>query len=136
MARADTGSVGRQAEAMALGHLKAQGLKAITTNFRCRMGEIDLVMRDSFLPKYDFEVRTALPGQPAPSITTSSAKSSGRPPHFSAAIHNTVNAPSDSMLSVSISLMVRPVSGGSRTHFVRSKIKVQIKNKGTVTLLN
>jgi putative endonuclease len=46
MARADTGSVGRQAEAMALGHLKAQGLKAITTNFRCRMGEIDLVMRD------------------------------------------------------------------------------------------
>lgn len=46
MARADSGSVGRQAEVMALGHLRAQGLETITTNFRCRMGEIDLVMRD------------------------------------------------------------------------------------------
>ena len=46
MARADTGSVGRQAEKLALDHLKAQGLKEITRNFRCRMGEVDLVMKD------------------------------------------------------------------------------------------
>ena len=42
----DTGSVGRQAEAFALSHLKAHGLTEIATNFRCRMGEIDLVMKD------------------------------------------------------------------------------------------
>ncbi len=46
MARADTGSVGRHAEQLALDHLKAQGLKQITRNFRCRMGEVDLVMKD------------------------------------------------------------------------------------------
>ncbi len=46
MARADTGSIGRQAEKLALDHLKAQGLKEITRNFRCRLGEIDLVMKD------------------------------------------------------------------------------------------
>ena len=46
MARADTGSIGRQAEKLALEHLRAQGLKDISRNFRCRMGEIDLVMWD------------------------------------------------------------------------------------------
>ena len=46
MARADTGSIGQQAEKLALDHLKAQGLKEITRNFRCRMGEVDLVMKD------------------------------------------------------------------------------------------
>ena len=46
MARADTGSIGKQAEELALVHLKAQGLKEITRNFRCRMGEVDLVMQD------------------------------------------------------------------------------------------
>jgi putative endonuclease len=46
MARTNTGSVGRQAESLALDHLKGQGLKKIATNFRCRMGEVDLVMKD------------------------------------------------------------------------------------------
>ncbi len=46
MARTDTGSVGRQAEKLALDHLRDKGLEKITTNFRCRMGEIDLVMLD------------------------------------------------------------------------------------------
>jgi putative endonuclease len=44
MARGDTGSLGRQAEKLALDHLKRQGLKEIARNFRCRMGEVDLVM--------------------------------------------------------------------------------------------
>jgi putative endonuclease len=43
---ADTGPVGREAEKIALLHLEANGLRKITTNFRCRMGEIDLVMKD------------------------------------------------------------------------------------------
>jgi putative endonuclease len=46
MARTDTSSVGRQAEKLALDHLRDKGLEEIATNFRCRMGEIDLVMLD------------------------------------------------------------------------------------------
>jgi len=46
MARTDTGSVGRRAEKLALDHLRDKGLEEIATNFRCRMGEIDLVMLD------------------------------------------------------------------------------------------
>lgn len=37
---------GRAAEAQALAYLKARGLKLIEQNYRCRGGEIDLVMRD------------------------------------------------------------------------------------------
>ena len=46
MARANTGSIGRHAEILARDHLTAQGLTEIARNFRCRMGEIDLVMQD------------------------------------------------------------------------------------------
>lgn len=37
---------GQQAEALALRYLQNQGLKLISQNYRCRFGEIDLVMRD------------------------------------------------------------------------------------------
>lgn len=33
------------AEALACRHLEQQGLKLITRNFRCKMGEIDLIMQ-------------------------------------------------------------------------------------------
>lgn len=39
-------TLGRRAESLALEHLKAGGLRLVTRNFRCRLGEIDLVMRD------------------------------------------------------------------------------------------
>ena len=39
-------SVGRDAEARAQRFLQQQGLKLIEKNFRCRVGEIDLIMRD------------------------------------------------------------------------------------------
>ena len=38
--------VGGQAEALAAAYLKKQGLELITSNYRCRFGEIDLIMRD------------------------------------------------------------------------------------------
>lgn len=38
---------GQQAEQKALEHLASQGLKLITRNYRCRLGEIDLIMNDS-----------------------------------------------------------------------------------------
>lgn len=37
---------GRQAEDFALAHLQAQGLALVERNYRCRGGEIDLIMRD------------------------------------------------------------------------------------------
>ena len=39
-----TTELGRRAEAQALAHLEARGLKLLERNFRCRGGEIDLVM--------------------------------------------------------------------------------------------
>ncbi|MFQ6004643.1 MAG: YraN family protein [Woeseia sp.] len=46
MAGTDTGFLGRRAEKLALAYLKSNGLRKIATNFRCRMGEVDLVMQD------------------------------------------------------------------------------------------
>lgn len=39
-------SLGRKAEALAAAHLKQAGLRLEERNFRCRLGEIDLVARD------------------------------------------------------------------------------------------
>ena len=39
-------SRGREAEALALRFLEGRGLKLISQNYRCRFGEIDLIMRD------------------------------------------------------------------------------------------
>lgn len=38
--------LGQEAEDLAAGYLQGQGLKLVTRNYRCRMGEIDLVMND------------------------------------------------------------------------------------------
>lgn len=42
----NTQESGQQAEQMALDHLNAQGLKLVMRNYSCRLGEIDLIMRD------------------------------------------------------------------------------------------
>ena len=42
-------SLGRDAEARALAFLEQQGLILIEKNFRCRTGEIDLIMRDAHM---------------------------------------------------------------------------------------
>lgn len=39
-------SIGILGEELALRHLKAAGLKMVVRNYRCKMGEIDLVMLD------------------------------------------------------------------------------------------
>ena len=46
MARVDTRTVGSDAERLATEFLKRQGLVPITKNFRCRLGEIDLIASD------------------------------------------------------------------------------------------
>lgn len=40
---------GRQAEDRALAYLQQQGLHLLVRNYRCRLGEIDLIMRDATL---------------------------------------------------------------------------------------
>jgi putative endonuclease len=42
----DTRAIGRQAEEAACRHLTAHGLTLLARNFRCRRGEIDLVMQE------------------------------------------------------------------------------------------
>ncbi len=37
---------GLRYEALALNHLRQQGLKLVSRNYHCRMGEIDLIMQD------------------------------------------------------------------------------------------
>jgi putative endonuclease len=41
--------IGQQAEEQACNYLLNQGLKIVEHNFRCNMGEIDLIMRDKDL---------------------------------------------------------------------------------------
>ena len=41
-----TSNVGAEAETLAQQHLQRQGLTFVERNFRCRQGEIDLIMRD------------------------------------------------------------------------------------------
>ena len=46
MARVAAHSLGRHAESLALDYLTSGGLRLVARNFRCRLGEIDLVMHD------------------------------------------------------------------------------------------
>ncbi len=46
MAGSTTSATGARWEKLALEHLQSRGLLRITENFRCRLGEIDLVMRE------------------------------------------------------------------------------------------
>jgi putative endonuclease len=41
------GQRGQRAEGLALAHLEARGLTCVDRNFRCRAGEIDLVMQSA-----------------------------------------------------------------------------------------
>lgn len=41
-----TQQVGQAAEEMACDYLQKQGLQLLTRNYRCRLGEVDLIMRD------------------------------------------------------------------------------------------
>ncbi len=44
--RSSSQQQGHQYEQHALAHLQGRGLKLVETNYRCRGGEIDLIMRD------------------------------------------------------------------------------------------
>lgn len=46
MAGSSSSAIGSRWEKLALEHLLAHGLEKISRNFRCRLGEIDLIMLD------------------------------------------------------------------------------------------
>ncbi len=46
MGLSDPGSVGKDAEQIALDYLLARNLRLVARNFHCRVGEIDLIMLD------------------------------------------------------------------------------------------
>lgn len=74
---ADTGARarrGRQAEQLAAEHLSAQGLTIEATNWRCRVGEIDVIAHQDDLLVF-VEVRsTTTPWLASPAETVNSAK--------------------------------------------------------------
>ncbi len=45
--RRESHAIGMQAEQRAKAYLQAQGLRFITQNYRCKAGEIDLIMQDN-----------------------------------------------------------------------------------------
>jgi Holliday junction resolvase-like predicted endonuclease len=44
---------GAQGEAAAAGYLRRNGYQILVTNWRCRLGEIDIVARDDASSKYE-----------------------------------------------------------------------------------
>ena len=66
-----TTALGNAAESQALAYLQAQGLILVQRNFRCRSGELDLIMRDAETLVF-VEVRSRRSvqyGSPAESVT-------------------------------------------------------------------
>lgn len=66
-----TGELGRQAEDQACRFLEQRGMRLLSKNFRCRFGEIDLIMQDDDMLVF-VEVRfrrNQLFGGPLASIT-------------------------------------------------------------------
>jgi putative endonuclease len=47
LTKLNTSQTGKNAEELAAVYLQQQGLKLLTSNYRCKFGEIDLIMRDS-----------------------------------------------------------------------------------------
>jgi len=62
MVRLHAGTVGKESEELALAYLRKRGLRLVYRNFRCRVGEIDLIMRDDAVLVF-VEVRYRRPGQ-------------------------------------------------------------------------
>lgn len=65
---------GRKGESKALDYLLARGLTLVTRNYRCRLGELDLIMNDGDTLVF-VEVRTrAVNAKIAPALTVTHTK--------------------------------------------------------------
>jgi len=71
-----TEQIGAKAEATARKHLEQQGLQHVESNYRCRMGEIDLIMQDGpvlVFTEVRYRKNTCF-GSPAESVTPAKQK--------------------------------------------------------------
>ncbi|HEY5739575.1 MAG TPA: YraN family protein, partial [Gammaproteobacteria bacterium] len=68
--------LGRRAEQRALAYLQRRGLRLVTRNYRCRFGEIDLIMRDNDCIVFvEVRFRTSISFAP-PALTVDTFKQS------------------------------------------------------------
>ncbi len=56
-------ALGRAGEEAAIGHLRGKGIRVVQRNFRCRLGELDIIARDGQYLVF-VEVRTITAGVP------------------------------------------------------------------------
>lgn len=81
--------LGRYGENLALSHLKSCGYKIIVKNFRCRVGEIDIIIQDRDTLVF-VEVKTRISGEyggPEEAITPWKLKSIVRTAQFYKSLH-------------------------------------------------
>lgn len=62
-------NIGQQGEQIARAYLQEQGYQLVTTNFRCKIGEIDIIAKDDDVVVF-VEVRTITPGSFGPAYNT------------------------------------------------------------------
>ena len=77
MARRDTRTLGNAAEQLAFRYLRDRGLAPVAHNFRCRHGEIDLVMLDDDCLVF-VEVRYRSPGALSSAAMTVDRRKQGK----------------------------------------------------------
>jgi putative endonuclease len=65
----DRQDTGRRGEQIAREHLEEKGYSILTTNFRCKVGEIDIIAKDRHMVVF-VEVRTLTSAQRGPAYNT------------------------------------------------------------------
>jgi putative endonuclease len=65
----DRQDVGKRGEELARKHLEQKGYKIVTTNFRCKLGEIDIIAKDKDVVVF-VEVRTITSAKFGPAYNT------------------------------------------------------------------
>jgi len=89
----DRQELGKQGEKLARKHLEQKGYKVLTSNFRCRLGEIDIIAKDKHIVVF-VEVRTvksAVFGPAYNTVTYPKQKQVKRVALFYISKHNLVN---------------------------------------------
>jgi putative endonuclease len=85
--------IGKQGEQIAREDLEAKGYEILTTNFRCKVGEVDIIARDRHMVVF-VEVRTITSARRGPaynSVTHPKQRQVKRAALFYISKHNLVN---------------------------------------------
>jgi putative endonuclease len=93
MAKDPRQDIGKQGEQIAREELEAKGYEILITNFRCKVGEIDIIAKDRHMVVF-VEVRTITSARRGPaynSVTYSKQRQVKRAALFYISKHNLVN---------------------------------------------